>query len=157
MRAEQRDPGLGYDPRPEVMEWRGTPIPRVSAPLPARSELVRIARRIWWNGDPWTILRNRGEFLRQAMDYATRVEFDYLWETIPEEDWIAAVKAARPGQVSARSWKFCMWRLGLLGEGNRVPPEWHGSLHVRDKIADGRAPIFMRGRGRSRHAHEHGR
>lgn len=47
---------LGYDPRPEQMDWRNTPIPRVNNPLPATPELVHIARRMWWNGDPWTIL-----------------------------------------------------------------------------------------------------
>ena len=134
---------LGYDPRPDRMDWGGTPIPRVSDPLPATPELVRIARRMWWNGDPWTILRNRGEFLRHAMDWATVEDFDYLWEEIPEDDWIAALRGARPGLVSARSWKFCMWRLGLLGEGNRLPPEWHRSRHIKDIVSDGQKPNYM--------------
>ena len=137
------DSSLGYDPRPEETRWRGTAIPRVNSPLPATPELVRIAARMWWNGDPWTILRNRGEFLRHAMDYASAEEFDYLWETIPEVDWIDAVKNARPGKVSARSWKFCAWRLALLDEGNRMPPEWHEVRHIKDMLADHIYPIYM--------------
>jgi len=65
---------LGYDPRTEQMDWHNTPIPRVNHPLPATPELVEIARHMWWNGDPWTILRNRYEFLRHAIDYANHAK-----------------------------------------------------------------------------------
>ena len=36
---------LGYDPRPEINAWRGTPIPPCDNPLPASDKLVAIAKR----------------------------------------------------------------------------------------------------------------
>lgn len=125
---------LGYDPRPHVHAVRGTPIPPVADPLPATPTLIQIASRMWCNGPPWTILRNREHFLRHATDHATDKECEHLWEVIPRTDWIAMLKASRPGSISMRSWKFWMWRAGLLDERLSIPPEWHQPRHIRDLI-----------------------
>ena len=61
---------LGYDPRPDVNSWHGTPIPPCDNSFPATPKLVAIAKKMWWNGDPWTILRNRNAYLAHAMDWA---------------------------------------------------------------------------------------
>lgn len=127
---------LGYDPRPEQMDWYNTPIPRVNNPLPATPELVAIARTMWWNGDPWTILRNRYEFLHHAVDYAFDEHCVYLWETIPREDWITMLQTSRPGQISTRSWLFWRFRAGLFDLFDPVAEEWQQSLHIKDKIYD---------------------
>ena len=123
---------LNYDPRPEQMDWHNTPIPRVNRPLPATPELVTIAQECWWNGDPWTILRNRYEFLRVAIDYATPEQCNYLWDVIPRDDWINMLQTCRPGQVSTRAWRFWCMRAGL--EYIRIPEAWHQSGHARDRI-----------------------
>ena len=125
---------LGYDPRIDQHDWRGTPIPRVNNPLPATPELVEIADKMWWNGDPWTILRNRVVFLRHALDYALEEDCEFLWRTIPREDWVHMLTTARPGQVSMRSWKYWSWRAGLLDGRLRIPAEWYQSLHIKDQL-----------------------
>ena len=123
---------LGYDLRSEQTDWYNTPIPRVNRPLPATPELVDIARRIWWNGDPWTILRNRYEFLRAAIDLATPDQCNYLWDLIPREDWINMLQSCYPGQVSTRAWRF--WRMQAGLDYINIPDEWHKPLHIRDQV-----------------------
>ena len=123
---------LGYDPRPGQMDWHNTPIPRVNNPLPATPELVAIAHRMWWNGDPWTILRNRYEFLRHAIDYADHGHVNYLWENIPREDWIKMLTTSRPGQVSTRSWRLYMMLAGL--DHVNIDKKWFEPLHIRDQL-----------------------
>ena len=125
---------LGYDPRPDQRDWHNTPIPRVNNPVPATPALVDIAERMWWNGDPWTILRNRTVFLRHALDYANEEDCEYLWNTIPREDWIRMLQSSVPGEVSMRSYKFWSWRAGLLDANRRIPKEWHESRHMKDLL-----------------------
>ena len=80
----------GYDPGPDVTHWQGPPIPKVCDPLPGNPELVYIAERTWFNGDPWTILRNRYKFILNALDNGWE-EFPHkLWELLPLKDWIVA-------------------------------------------------------------------
>ncbi len=123
---------LGYDPRPEQMDWHNTPIPRVNNPLPATPKLTAIASSMWWNGDPWTILRNRYEFLRHAIDYARHEDVDYLWDAIPREDWIEMLETCRPGQVSTRSWRLYRMLAGL--DHVNIDKEWFEPLHMKDQL-----------------------
>ena len=123
---------LGYDPRPEQMEWFNTPIPRVNNPLPGSPELTTIASSMWWNGAPWTILRNRYEYLRHAIDYATDEQCNYLWDTLPREDWTKMLRSCRPGQVSTRAWRLWCMLAGL--EHVNIPAEWHRPLHLKDRL-----------------------
>ena len=126
--------GLGYDPRPEVRAWHGTPIPPVRSPLAATPEFVRIADRMWWNGPPWTILRNREVFLKQAMDWTSHEDFLYLWENIPREDWVGMLEGVRPGEVSRRSYRLCARMAGVLPIGVTPSVEWLPNLHVKDML-----------------------
>lgn len=125
---------LGYDPQPNVLQWHGTPIPPVYKPLPAIPQFVSIARKRWWNGDPWTILRNRDAFLKHAMDWTPHEEFLYLWENVPREDWVAMLSRVRPGEVSRRSYLLCTFLAGLLPFGSPPPEEWREDLHVKDML-----------------------
>ena len=135
--------GLGYDPRPDQRTSSSTPIPPVLNPLPGTPELVEIAGRMWWNGDPWTILRNRNAFLRHAADYATDEDNEYLWKEVGREDWIAMLRATRPGQMSMRSYKYWMWRTGLCNEHLPLPREWRVPRHMKDLIHLRRRPISV--------------
>ena len=139
--TEDSPHGLGYDPHPDERTWHGTPIPPVLDPLPATPELVDIANRMWWNGDPWTILRNRHEFLRHATDHATDKDCGHLWLTVPRADWVAMLRATRPGAMSMRSYKYWMWRAGLLGDRLALPREWHEPRHIRDLVHCRQRPI----------------
>lgn len=135
---------LGYAPRPDRRTWHGTPIPPVLDPLPGTPELTRIAKTMWWNGEPWTILRNRVAFLRHATDHATEDECEYLWRTIPRSDWVKMLRTAEPGQMSMRSYKYWMWRAELLGPKLAIGREWHRPRHIRDLVHLRRRPISAR-------------
>lgn len=143
--AAAQGAGLGYDPRPELRYWRGTPIPPCENPLPATKRLERIAHRMWWNGPPWTILRNRHEFLAHAMDWTVPDDFLYLWNTIPRSDWVAMLQTRRPGKVSTRSYGLCMSMAGCLAPSERLGEEWLEARHIKDLLfASRRTPQELR-------------
>lgn len=125
---------LGYDPKPDVTRCNGTPIPPVYKPLPATPELVAIAETMWWNGDPWTILRNRDAFLKHAMDWTSHEEFLYLWKHLPRADWVAMLNKVRPGEVSRRSYQLCMFLANLLPFGSPPAEAWRENRHVKDML-----------------------
>lgn len=133
---------LGYDPKPEVSTWKGTPIPPVQNPIPTTPELERIARYMWWNGDPWTILRNRRKFLAHSMDWATDDDFHFLWKTFPRDEWVTVLQSLRPGEVSSRSYLLCMLVSGLLPPGSPIPSEWREVRHIKDKVYEHRRPLW---------------
>lgn len=125
---------LGYDPQPDVKFWHGTPIPPCQNPLPAIPRLVEIAKKMWWNGDPWTILRNRHAFLAHAMDWASHEDYLYLWNEISRDEWIDMLRQLRPGQVSTRSYRLCMRLAGLLPSGAPISEEWRANRHIKDLL-----------------------
>ena len=136
---------LGYDPRPEARDWRGTPIPPVKDPLTANATLVEMAERIWWNGPAWTILRNSGRFLRHAMDHATESDLAYREEHVATDRWRQALQEATPGTMSRSRYRlWCLW----LGIDEQVPAsEWHWKGHLNDS-----RPNDNRERAYRRHA-----
>lgn len=103
--------GLGYDPRPRIRRWRGTPIPPVDRPLPAAGGLAGVAERTWWNGPAWTILRNGPQFLRHVMDHGRPADVAICETSVPAELWTQALLEAEPGSMSrsAHRW-FCVKR-----------------------------------------------
>lgn len=123
---------LGYNPHPDIEVWHGTPIPPCDNPLPASDKLVAIAKKMWWNGDPWTILRNRNAFLAHSMDWATHEDYLYLWNQIDRKDWINMLQQLQPGQVSTRSYRLCMRLAGLIPLGAPISKEWRANRHVKD-------------------------
>lgn len=100
--------------------------------MPASDKLVAIAKKMWWNGDPWTILRNRNAYLAHAMDWATPNDYLYLLNEIDRQDWIEMLQQLQPGQVSTRSYRLCMRLAGLLPLGAPISEEWRANRHVKD-------------------------
>ena len=132
---------LGYDPRPDLCTWHNTPIPPAMNPLPATKRLEDIAQYMWWNGPPWTILRNRYEFLAHAMDFAHPDDFLFLWNTVPRADWITMLETRRPGQVSTRSYCLCMSMAGCLSPSDSLDEEWLENRHMKDLLFANRRTI----------------
>jgi len=121
---------LGYDPKTELKHWQGTPIPSVHNPLKSTPRLWSIAQKVWWNGPPWTILRNSSYFLWHVMDYGRTKDIRYALSNIPEQTWMLALDEARPGLLSRGSYVF--WSLAF----DRIAPadscDWPDSAHRLD-------------------------
>ncbi len=121
---------LGYDPRPDLSEWRGTPIPPVHQPLLKTPQRWAIASRVWWHGPPWSLLRNASWYLYYVMDYAEPDDLAYTVHDIPKELWLGALDEAAPGLVSKGS--YLLWSLlfGRLEPGARCA--WSDRAHRLD-------------------------
>lgn len=121
---------LGYNPRPDVSLYRGTPIPPVLRPLARSERRWQIAQRVWWNGPPWTILRNSSVYLYQVMDYGRTPDIRFTTADVPKALWHLALEEARPGMLSKGA--YMLWSLVL----ERQPPgfhcDWPDDAHVRD-------------------------
>ena len=121
---------LTYDPQPSVRNWRGNWLPTCYYPLPLSDASSRIARRVWWNGPPWTVLRNSSYFLWRVWDYATPEQLDYVHRTVPDAVWSRAIDDAVPGEVSRGATTY--WALRF----NRIEPtdyiDWPDTAHLRD-------------------------
>ena len=129
-------PELGYDPRPDVRRWRGTPIPPVANPLPITPRRAATAGRVWWNGPPWTILRNSSAFLWRVMDHGADADIRDARRELDDELWLDALDAARPsGDLSRGSWLLwslvCRrWSPGRHEAAARV--DWPAAAHRLD-------------------------
>ncbi|MDE0190098.1 MAG: hypothetical protein OXQ90_01970 [Gammaproteobacteria bacterium] len=127
---------LGYDPRPDVKRWRGTPIPSVEHPLALTSERRTIAERVWWIGPPWTILRNARRYLWSVMDFGTDDDIAYTRTDVERELWVLALRTAKPGQVSRGSWILFSIAYGLIANTadyiGACRQEWPETAHKRD-------------------------
>ena len=121
---------LGYDPRPEIHRWRGTPIPPVRDPLPNTPDRRRVAGRVWWNGPPWTVLRNASRFLQHVMDYAPDADCHAMLRDIPAELWVKALEDARPGQMSKGAYCLFSRMFGRMGLAEIC--DWPDDAHLRD-------------------------
>ena len=121
---------LGYDPRPDLTAWQGTPLPPVDRPLGLNPGRERIAAMVWWHGPPWCVLRNRNVYLWRVMDYATTEGLLYTVQDLPAGDWRIALQAAKPGRLSAGAWTFWSLTLGLLPLG--AVSDWPSLAHRLD-------------------------
>ena len=122
---------LGYDPRPSLRRWRGTPIPPVQNPLKGSAQRFRIAGRVWWNGPPWTILRNASHYLWHVMDYGRADDIEFTVKDVPRPLWLAALDDARPGLLSKGSYE--LWSLVLGRVKCEDPPcDWPDNAHRLD-------------------------
>ena len=126
---------LGYDPRPDLTAWQGTPLPPVDRPLGLNPGRERIAAMVWWHGPPWCVLRNRNVYLWRVMDYATTESLLYTVQDLPAGDWRIALQAAKPGRLSAGAWTFWSLTLGLLPLG--AVSDWPSLAH---RLAQPRPP-----------------
>ncbi len=136
---------LGYDPRIELDRWKGTPIPPVHNPLQSTPDLWAIAGRVWWNGPPWTVLRNSSYFLWHVMDYGNTEDTRHTLKNVSEEVWIRALDDARPGLLSKGSYVF--WSLAFDQMEVDEPCHWPDSAHRLDHRplrGESRKRIMMR-------------
>lgn len=121
---------LCYDPQPNVRNWRGNWLPPCYHPLPMTDASARIARCVWWNGPPWSVLRNSSYFLWRVWDYATPEQREYVRQTVPCEAWLRAIDDAVPGEVSRGA--TTLWALRF----KRIEPsdyiDWPDTAHLRD-------------------------
>ncbi len=123
---------LGYDPRPNLRQWRGTPIPPVDAPLARTPERWQTAGRVWWHGPPWTVLRNGDCYLWAVMDHGWPEDVRHALADVPEARWRRALAHARPGLVSKGS--YVLWSLyfDALDPGDPLA-WWPDAAHLRDR------------------------
>ena len=136
---------LGYQLRPGLSRWRGTPIPPVQDPLRETPARRAIAHRVWWNGPSWTVLRNASHYLWHVWDYGTDEDIAFTQADVPKRLWIRALAAARPGLVSAGSYVFWSYVLGLMS-GEEIC-DWPQTAHRYDYkplVSDERAERLLR-------------
>ena len=123
---------LGYDPRPQISEYRGTPIPDIQDPLKATPRRIEIADYVWWNGPYWTVLRNSPQFLYHVTEYARTSDFLFITEDVPRDLWIKAIRSARVGRGLSRT------GLGLLRGifPEALPKDWICDWHMEGHLHD---------------------
>ena len=127
---------LGYDPRPRLGKWCGTPIPPVRDPLKASPERDAIAGRVWWNGPPWTVLRNALYYVWHVMDYGTDADVAFTRCDVSERLWRQALHDARPGLVSRGSYVLWSCVFGLMADDEVC--QWPDTAHLKDLRPTGR-------------------
>ena len=121
---------LGYDPQPDVREWRGNWLPPCYHPLPMFDGAAHTARSVWWNGPPWAVLRNSSHFLWRVWDYATPEQLDDAIRHIPKDAWLRAIDDAVPGEVSRGATMFWALRFNRIALTDYV--HWPDTAHLRD-------------------------
>ena len=133
---------LGYDPKPSVMRWRGSPLPPVSDPVAWTSERQRIAERVFWQGPSWGILRNGVAFIHQIMEHGWLEDAAYAHRNLPRALWTKALDAATPKKVSRRS--FWFWSHVFGRDPDASPHDWADSRHIGDALPRGRLTRVQR-------------
>ena len=121
---------LGYDPQPNVRNWRGNWLPPCYYPLPQSDASARIARCVWGNGPPWTVLRNSSYFLWRVWDYATPEQLDYVRRAVSDDSWLRAVDDAVPGEVSRGATTLWALRLHRIELTDYI--DWPDTAHLHD-------------------------
>ena len=121
---------INYDPRPDVTAWHGTPIPPVAAPLAQTPRRTEIAEEVWWHGPAWTVLRNRGEFIRRVMEYASSEDAAEMRTDLGDEHWREALRDAQPRTMSRKAYVWWSVKLGLMKPGEQC--DWPYDGHAND-------------------------
>ena len=121
---------LGYNPHPEAVRWQGTPIPPVHNPLARTAERWAIADRVWWNGPPWTVLRNASCYLWHVMDYGRDEDIDHTLRDLPPSIWTRALDQAKPGLLSKGS--YTLWSLVFDRVSLGWQCDWPDAAHALD-------------------------
>ena len=121
---------LGYDPHPEAVRWRGTPTPPIDEPLAKTAKRWEIAGRVWWNGPPWTVLRNGSQYLWHVMDYGRDGDIEHTLRDLPPSLWTRALDRARPGLLSKGS--YVLWSLAFDRVSLGWQCDWPDGAHALD-------------------------
>ena len=121
---------LGYDTKPVITHWNGTPIPAVLSPLATNAVRETIARAVWWNGPPWTVLRNSPVFLWQVMDYGSDAHIEAALDDIETSRWREALERATVRTLSKGSYVLFSMLVGRTGPEEECP--WPARQHRND-------------------------
>ena len=121
---------LGYDPRPDIARWKGTAIPPVKNPLQRTPERWAIAKRVFWRGPPWAVLRNASHYLWHVMDGLSYEELQFTLQDVERALWIQALREARPGYLSKGAYITWAIRFGLMRHTDQC--DWPNTAHRRD-------------------------
>lgn len=81
-------------------------------PLPARSEVLNVARRVVWFQEPVEALTDPARFLSYVMTYGTVEDLAALQGVVDLDDYREALEHAPPGILDARSWAYWNLRCG---------------------------------------------
>lgn len=84
--------------------------------LPRTPAMLAVARRVVWFEPPETALADPARFLAYAMSYGTHEDMREVRRHISDDELRAALAAAPPGIIDARSWAY--WHLVV----DRYPP-----------------------------------
>ena len=84
-------------------------------------ELTTLARKyIWWQ-PPEHALRDRRRLIAQVMDIGTHADVEALRAALGDEEFKYALREARAGEFSKRSWHY--WHLVLeMAKPHAIPP-----------------------------------
>lgn len=83
--------------------------------------LAPLARKyIWWR-PPDDALQDRHRLIAQVMDIGTHADVQTLRASLGDEELTRALREARAGEFSERSWHY--WHLVLgISERHAIPP-----------------------------------
>ncbi|MDE2933044.1 MAG: hypothetical protein OXS47_04130 [Chloroflexota bacterium] len=138
---------LGYDPRPKLTHWKGTPIPPIDDPLAASPRRCEIAERVWWNGPAWTVLRNASTYLWHVMDYGFTEDIGFTLREVERTRWVRALEVARPGALSKGSYVLWSCYFGLMADDAIC--DWPAMAHrldLKPLADDSRETMYKRHR-----------
>ena len=139
------NPDLGYDPKPHVSNWRGTPIPPVDRPLALTPERAEICDRVWWWGGPEIALRNCRHYIYHVIDYGAVRDWHFSVDDVDHEIWLYALNSARQGLVSRGGHRlFCI----ILGGDVSRSDKWSLRGHKNDAVRLMHEAKWLRTRGR---------
>ena len=84
-------------------------------------DLASLARKyIWWQ-PPDRALRDRHRLIARVMNIGTHGDVEALREALGDDEFKHALREARAGEFSERSW--CYWHLILgMAKPHSVPP-----------------------------------
>jgi hypothetical protein len=75
-------------------------------PLPRVPELLALAPRVIWFEEPEQALADPARFLAYVMTYGTAADIATVRQYVGMDGFTAALEAAPPGIIDARSWAY---------------------------------------------------
>jgi hypothetical protein len=87
--------------------------------LPAKPELLAVARRVVWFKEPADALADPLHFLAHVMTYGTVEDLAALRGVVSAADMNEVLERAPPGVFDPRSWAY--WHLVLAGRSPAPP------------------------------------
>ena len=98
--------------------------------LPQTGTGKRIAGRVWFQGPPWTLLRNANHCLWSVMDYGAMEDIAFTLQDVPRSFWVNSLKDVRPSKLSKSAYVIWSLAFGLIAPGTRC--DWPDNAHLHD-------------------------